>query len=62
MPTETDRCVRLPLDPEDHQKFREIAAREGVPMSVVAKRVITRFLSEREVARPAEARERRTAK
>ena len=48
----TDRPVRLPLDPEQHQQIRELAAREGIPMSVLVRREITRFLSEQKVSRP----------
>jgi hypothetical protein len=54
MPYATDKQVRLPLDPEQHQQIRELAAREGVPMSVVARRVISRFLASQPVSRPTE--------
>jgi hypothetical protein len=52
MPYATDKQVRLPLDPEQHQQIRELAAQQGIPMSVLVRREITRFLSERQVSRP----------
>jgi hypothetical protein len=61
MPYATDKQVRLPLDPDQYQQVRELAAKAGVPMSVLVRREITRFLSEQKVSRPGQesGRERR---
>jgi hypothetical protein len=50
----SDKPVRLMLSPQAHQQFREYAAAMGKPMAIVAKGIVQRFMSSRQVVRPAE--------
>jgi hypothetical protein len=51
--------VKVNLSDEQHRQIRVIAALEGVPMSVIANRELSRFLSSRPISRPGQDRERK---
>jgi hypothetical protein len=41
------KSIRLALSPEDHQRFRVEAAKEGLSMAAVARRLVEAYLSQR---------------
>jgi hypothetical protein len=41
------KSIRLELSPEDHQSFRVEAAKEGLSMAAVARRLVEEYLAKR---------------
>jgi hypothetical protein len=49
--------VKVNLSDKQHRQIRIIAAEEGVPMSVIANRELSRFLSRQPISRPGQDRD-----
>jgi hypothetical protein len=44
------KSIRLELSPEDHQNFRVEAAKEGLSMAAVARRLVEDYLAKRKAS------------